>query len=178
MAADPYKNYFLERTKGAVKDNFIIQLSQFKLYENGNLIQQGTFPRDYDDFDITLILKEDTLILQCFGLGPFDIRTHNYLTVEKSGVFAQEEGVSYIASFLLINNHYSVNPGQVPYKITITTYKDSIYSLSLFFEINDNERELELFGESEWFIMPDSKPANEPKDDSTDDSSEGLGIPF
>ena len=67
MAEDPQKNYFLERTKGAVKDNFIIQLSQFKLYENGNLIQQGAFPRDYDDFDITLILKEDTLILQCFG---------------------------------------------------------------------------------------------------------------
>ena len=176
MAADPYKNYFLERTKGAIKNNFTIQLSRYKLYENGNCVQEGFFPRYYDEYDITLILKEDTLIIQSFGLESFDIRNQNYVTVDKSGVYAQKWVGSYVATFLVTNCNYSVNPGQIPYKIIITTNnKGYIYSLSLFFQNDGNERELELFGRTEWFIMDDRKPAREPSSGTTDENN---GLPF
>lgn len=172
-------NMFYERTNGVIKDNFFIELSQYNLYENGSLIKQGPFFRNDDDCDITLLWRDDDLTIQCFGLEPFNIRNHLNFSVDKVGSFAQDKGVSYVVTLIVRNKKYSVNPGQIPYKITITTYKDSIYSLSLFFQVNGVDQELELFGKSDWFRMPGSNtPPNNPLEFSDEDIDDEFGDSF
>lgn len=144
---------FYQLTNGAIIDNIFMYLTNFQLYENGDLVKKGPFVRsdEDDDIDITLYLRDDGLELQCIGLEGFNIRNHNHLTIEKSGAFEQVKGESYVATLLLKNNHYSVNPGYVPYKIMIVTHKETIYSISLYFNIDGVERELELMGKSDYF---------------------------